>query len=42
MAKHRLTIEDIEDFEEIESNDPHLLQLLSRHGIAGEFDEDYG
>lgn len=42
MAKHRLTIDDIEDIKDIDSNDPYLEHLLSRFGVAGEFDEDYG
>lgn len=42
MAKHRLTIHDLEDVKDIESNDPYLEQLLTRFGVSGEFDEDYG
>lgn len=42
MARHRLTAEDIEDFEDMEVNDPFLGQLLTRFGVASEFDQDYG
>lgn len=42
MARHRLTIEDIEDIKDLDCNDPYLEHLLSRSGIAGEFDEDHG
>lgn len=42
MAKHRLTIEDIEDIKDMDCSDPYLLHKLSQFGIAGEFDEDHG
>lgn len=42
MAKHRLTMEDIEDIKDIDFNDPYLEHYLSRFAVAGEFDEDYG
>lgn len=42
MAKHRLTAEDIDDFDDVDCSDPYLGQLLSRFAVAGEFDEDYG
>lgn len=42
MAKHRLTAADIEDFEDMECNDPYLGQLLTRFSVANEYDSDYG
>lgn len=42
MAKHRLTAEDVEDFDDVEINDPYLGQLLSRFAVAGEYDKDFG
>lgn len=42
MAKHRLTLEDIEDIKDMECNDPYFLHKVSQYGVATEFDEDYG
>lgn len=42
MAKHRLTVEDLEDIKDMEFGDPYLLHKLSQFEIAGEFDEDHG
>ena len=42
MARHRLTAEDIDDFEDVDCKDPYLGQLLARFSVAGEYDEDYG